>query len=345
MNIKEGVLLRTYTTFRIGGPADFFVSVRTVEELKDALVFARNKKLPYLVVGGGSNMLFPDEGYRGLIIHMQMKGIYFEEFGTHVLARASSGEVWDTFVDITIKNGLWGLENLSLIPGSVGATPVQNVGAYGVEVSDVIKDVEVFDTKTESIVNLSNEACAFGYRSSIFKTDGGRRYIVTAVTYVLSKVAKPNVAYKDLKKKFSMRKSIPTAQEIRRAVISIRRGKFPDLKKCGTAGSFFRSPIITKEKYEQLLVSYPGLPSFPIGRTHVKVVLSWFLDKILHLKGVREGDVGTHSNHALVIVNHKGASAHAVQKFAHSIVTKVFDTTGVIILPEVMIIENKKIKV
>ena len=340
MYIKEHVPLCEYTTFKVGGPADFFVSVNTVEELRKALAWAHTKNLPYFILGGGSNILFPDDGYRGLVVHMQLKGICFEEQGERILLKASAGEIWDVLVAETVTRGLWGLENLSLIPGSVGATPVQNVGAYGVEVSNVIKQVEVFDVSSESITSLSNEECLFAYRNSLFKTDLGRKYIITSVTYELSKKARPQLAYKDLQKRFGHYKNIPTIDEVRSAIIAIRQGKFPDLNRYGTAGSFFHSPIISKEAYDDLRISFPDLPSFSMEGGYVKIVLSWFLDKILNLKGVRRSNVGTHDKHALVIVNYGGAHSSDIKAFANYVSEKVFDATGIVIVPEVKIVEN-----
>ena len=328
MRILENVSLKEYTTFHIGGNADFFVDVHSVAELQEALEYAETHSLTVTVLGGGSNVLVSDDGVRGLVIRICILGIEFETHGnTHVRATVGAGVVWDEFVLETVTAGLWGIENLSAIPGSVGATPVQNVGAYGVEVSSVIDSVDVYDTETMGAKTLTHNECEFGYRSSLFKEDGGKKYIITNVNFMLSKQENPKLTYKDLGAFF---KDVPTPSLIdtRNAVISIRSKKFPDLGRVGTAGSFFKNPIIGEEKFETLKITYPELPGFPDQKGNVKIALGWILDKGLSLRGFCEGDVCTYEGQALVIVNKKNATAHDVKIFAEKIqaqVKKVFD--------------------
>lgn len=342
MHIQEDVLLAEYTTFKLGGPADFFVSVATAKELQEALVWARQKNVPYVIIGGGSNVLFPDEGFRGLVIHIALKGIKYTQYGTTVLAQAAAGEHWDDFVLETVEKGLWGLENLSLIPGTVGATPVQNVGAYGVEVRDCVTEVHALDTQTDTVRVFSNHECAFSYRDSIFKKDTEKRYIVLSVCFSLSMKAAPKLAYNDLADYFKDRQTQPTLEEIRNAVIAIRKRKFPDLEKIGTAGSFFLNPIITQEKALQLTNTFPNLPIYPVDTQHVKISIAWILDHVLHLKGVRKGTVGLYENHVLALVNYGNATTREVLQFARTIQKNVFECTGVHIIPEVTFVTNKK---
>jgi len=337
--IQKNIPLAPYTTFNIGGPADYFTVVSSEQDLCGALEWATEQKQPVTILGGGSNVLINDSGVRGLVVKNSIGGVSHEEEGNTVYVTAGAGIVWDELVAETVAEGLWGLENLSLIPGTVGATPVQNVGAYGVEVSNLITKVRVYDLEKEDFSELLPNACMFAYRDSVFKTEKGKRYIVTAVTYALSKVPNPQLEYKDLQKKFGAGKNTSSLTEIREAVISIRTGKFPDWHQKGTAGSFFHSPIISKEKYEELLSIYPGLPAFPVGDMQMKVVLSWFLDKVLHLKGVREEKVGTYERHVLVVVNHGGATARDVDTFAKQIEEKVLKATGIKIKREVRMLE------
>ncbi|MBX2866365.1 UDP-N-acetylmuramate dehydrogenase [Candidatus Kaiserbacteria bacterium] len=329
MNIQTQVSLAPYTTFGIGGNAEFFVEVRSVEELKEAVLWAKEKGISVTVLGGGSNVLVSDRGVTGLVICNKIEGITYEDEMVHV----GAGVVFDDLVLETVEKGLWGLENLSAIPGTVGAAPIQNIGAYGVEVSSVIESVHTSHLTDGSERVFSNKACAFGYRDSFFKTEEGRNYIVTGVTFHLKKEGDPHIEYKDLQNYFI---DTPTQRQVRDAVIEIRSKKFPDWHKKGTGGSFFKNPIISKEQYEVLEKKYPELPGFPVG-DRVKVPLGWILDKVLHIKGVtnERGTVGTYEGQALVIVNHGGATAEEVDAFAQKIAEDVFGITDIRIEREV----------
>lgn len=333
--IQREVPLAPYTTFKIGGPAEYFVSVSTEKELEEAVAWAKERALSVTIIAGGSNVLIADEGVRGLVIKNDIGGITYEEKNGQVSVTAGAGVVWDDLVTEAATRGLWGFENLSAIPGSVGATPIQNVGAYGVEVADLIARVRVYDKERKLFTELSPEECGFAYRDSIFKHAEGKQYVVTAVTYVLSKDAQPKLQYKDLDKKFGEREAAPTLSEIRGAVIAIRRGKFPDWQTVGTAGSFFKNLILSKDEFNRIAARYPELPGFRTEDDNVKVPLGWILDHVLALKGVTEGAVGTYEHQALVVVNHGGATARDVQTFAQEIAQKVFDATGVYIEWEV----------
>jgi UDP-N-acetylmuramate dehydrogenase len=234
----------------------------------------------------------------------------------------------------TVARGLWGLENLSAIPGSVGATPVQNVGAYGVEVSSFITTVEVFDCETLTQTHLAPDVCAFAYRDSLFKHPEGQRYVVTAVTYRLAQEPALQLSYVDLAARFKDA-AAPALPDIRAAVIEIRARKFPDLRTIGTAGSFFKNPVIPKAHYERLQAQYPALPGFSLPDGNVKIALGWILDHALHLKGACAGDVCTYANQALVIINKGNASASAVDAFARMIEQNVHDATDIAVEREV----------
>lgn len=340
MQLRTEVPLSEYTTFRLGGPARFFVSVTSVPELREAISYARDRSLPVLVLGGGSNMLITDEGWRGLVIHIAFAArSYTETIEGDGRVVAEAGEEWDTLVASTVTQGLWGLENLSLIPGTVGATPVQNVGAYGVEVKDCIEWVEVLDTENDRLTVLSNSACAFGYRDSIFKHEEGKHFMVTKVAFRLSTRPTPKLAYKDLRARFGDRTDV-TVDEVRRAVVEIRKGKFPDLTQVGTAGSFFKNPVITQEQYNSIVTWAPDMPGFPTEDGSVKVPLAWILDH-LGYKGKRSGNVGCHDAQPLVLVHYGGGTAAELIFFAREIMRTVKEKFAITIEPEVRIVSNQ----
>lgn len=325
--VRHNVSLAAYTTLHVGGNAEFFVAVTTEKELDEAVCYAQEHDLPITVLGGGSNVLISDEGVSGLVIHNQIEGVSQEVDGIEVKVTAGAGEVLDSLVSWSVSEGYWGLENLSHIPGSVGATPIQNVGAYGVEVKDVITAVKVYDTHLRKFVIFTNEECQFGYRDSYFKHEGKDRYIVSAVTYTLSTEKKPQLAYKDLTNRFS--DAEPTLQDIRDAVIEIRSKKFPDWTQVGTAGSFFKNPILSKVQFDALQSRYPEMPSYVVDEHHVKIPLAWILDKVLGLRGEGQGSVGQYEGQALVLINNGAATADTIVTYAQQIVQKVYEVTGI----------------
>ncbi len=331
MKIEKNKSLKEFTTFKIGGSAQFFCAVENEEELVEAVAFSKAENLPIFVLGGGSNILISDEGFHGLVIKMEMKGVEYE--GARVTVQA--GEDWDAFVEKTVEQGLYGLENLSLIPGTVGAAPVQNIGAYGSEVKDTIESVRVFDTAENVFKDFLNHHCEFEYRNSLFKREAGR-YIIVSTTFVLKKDGKVNIGYKDLRDYFSTKNlSQPTLQEVRNAVVEIRTNKLPDVRKVGTAGSFFKNPIITHGQANELEKRFTGLPIFPVDDAYVKISLAWILDKVCGFKGVSKGNVGTYKNQALVLVNNGNATATEIISFAEEIKKVVRKKTGIEIEEEV----------
>jgi UDP-N-acetylmuramate dehydrogenase len=366
MKIIEGKPLADFTTFRIGGKARFFCAVENKEDLQEAVSFAKEKSVQIFILGGGSNILVSDKGFEGLVVKVDIKGIeelekpkssapakaetlkaLVPERKAHragnqedVFICAGAGENWDDFVGWAVSNGYGGLENLSLIPGTVGATPVQNIGAYGVEVGDLIESVEVFDIKENTFKKLSHKECSFSYRDSVFKHEKGR-YVIASVLFKLKKNTTPDISYKDLVELFK-NKQKPSIAEVRAAVIAIRTAKLPDLSKVGTAGSFFKNPVISKEKYLELKERYPELPSFAEsakgGDGRVKVPLAWIIDKICGLKGKKYGKAGIHDTQALVIVNHGGATYEDVEKVAREVEKSVKEKTGIEIEREVIMV-------
>jgi UDP-N-acetylmuramate dehydrogenase len=329
--IEKNKNLKEFTTFRIGGPAQFFCSVTNESELVEAVQFAKTAGVDIFILGGGSNILVSDEGFKGLVIRMNIKGMEFS--GERVEVKA--GENWDEFVAECVKRELYGVENLSFIPGTVGAAPVQNIGAYGSEAKDTIDTVRVYDREKGEFIVFSNFDCKFEYRDSLFKKSNGR-YIIVSVTFLLKKDGKINIEYRDLKDYFGDKN--PTLSEVRNAVIEIRKRKLPDVKEYGTAGSFFKNPIIKRGVADDLKAKYPELPIYPVNEEFVKVSLGWIIDKICNFKGVAKGDVGTYKNQALVLVNNGNASAQDIKNFAKEIEEIVFEKTKIKIEPEVLFI-------
>ena len=310
--------------------------------------FAREKGQKVFVLGGGSNILMGDKGFDGLVIKMEIMGIEEEknekgienyesgvELANFVIIFVGAGEQWDTLVEKTVAKGLYGLENLSAIPGTVGAAPVQNIGAYGSDAAQTISKVRAFDSKNMAFVELSNSECNFSYRDSRFKNEKGR-YIITHVYFKLSKDASVNIGYKDLKDYFLVKGiAAPSLAQVREAVIDIRWGKLPDWKMWGTAGSFFKNPIVSANKFMALKKMYPDLPGYPENDGRVKVSLGWILDKVCHVKGMQKGKVQVYEKQALVLVSKHGATSEEVVSLAHELMNLVKEKTGIEIEGEV----------
>ena len=336
MELREHITLAPLTTFRIGGAARYFCAAKNADDVRDAVRFAREKQLPLLILGGGSNMLIADNGFFGLVLSIENKNISFVEQGEFTELVADAGIVWDDLVAQAVTEGLWGIENLSSIPGKVGATVVQNIGAYGAEAGNLVSWIEVFDPDTDSVRRLSRKDVRFGYRDSIFKSDEGSRLIVLRIAYQLSRAGAPNINYKDLLEYDKAVKKITTLLDAREAVVYIREKKFPELRSIGTAGSFFKNPVLEKGKADDFLRTYPHAPSFPQHDGTVKLSAAWIIDHVLHMKGERVGDVGSWGAQALVLVNYGQAKAYHVAQYADAIMKKCFDETGIQLEPEVV---------
>lgn len=336
MKPLENVSLAPYTTFKIGGPARFFCTVNSGPELIEAVTFAQREKRRILVLGGGSNILISDAGFSGLVIKNEIKGKALIPLGGgEYRLSVGAGETWDEIVAMAVENGLYGIENLSSIPGTAGAAPVQNIGAYGCEIADSILSVRALDTKMMEYVDLTKEECLFGYRDSIFKHRKGR-YIVIQVDLKLSKRGRVNISYKDLREYFERAGNPkPTLAEVRAAVIDIRARKLPDWRLWGTAGSFFKNPIISRKRYDKIKAEYPDLPGFEEMDGRMKVPLGWILDHICQLKGRMTDNVGTYENQALVIVTKPGATSAQVVELAKEIMDIVEEKTTIKIEAEV----------
>lgn len=337
MQIREHVLLREYTTLKIGGLARFFVEVTSVDELKEVIKFAQEKKLPFFILGGGSNVLIHDEGFSGLVIHIANTGMEWKEFDDHVVATIGAGEKWDDFVATAVTKNYSGLENLSSIPGTVGASAVQNIGAYGVEARELITSVKVYDAKNDLVRTLTNEECMFGYRDSIFKAN--KNLIITHVQFRLGKTYTPKLNYKDVVL-YMEERGVKTLSltEMRKAIICIRARKFPDLSQYGTAGSFFKNPIVSQVEGEEFLSKYPDAPHYFLPENKMKLSAAWIIDHVLDMKGVHDGAVGTWDAQALVVVNYENATSDEVKKFAKKITDASFEKIKIIMQPEVVFV-------
>lgn len=341
MQIKERILLAEYSTFHIGGPAQYFAAVRTLDDIREALMFAKDRHLPVFVLGGGSNVLCADEGFSGVVLKVELAGVHVEKTITHVRMTAAAGESWDALVARAVQEGGWGIENLSGIPGTVGGACIQNIGAYGAALSQTLETVEVFDTHESVTKILTNADCRFGYRGSLFKDEPGR-YIVLSATFALKINGTPDLSYRDLQTRFEndIAASVPlTLLEIREAVVDIRRNKFPDITQEGTAGSFFKNPMVSPEQAEALKEKYPDIPLFSMPETmDIKVPLGWLLDKVLMMHGMRVGGARVFEKQALVIATAAGTSARDVKELVSFIEKKVFDELKIKIEPEVKIL-------
>lgn len=336
MITRENVPLASLTTLRVGGNARYVVECESIADVREAISFARREKLPYAPLGEGSNVLASDNGYPGVVLHIRIPGIDAKDEGETILLSAGAGVIWDQLVAQACVRGLWGLENLAGIPGTVGASPVQNIGAYGAEVAQTIAYVDAIDSDSLEEVRISNESCEFGYRDSRFKRE--RSLIITAVSFRLRKHGSPSIAYADLRKKLEEGEKMETPKDVARVVKEVRGHKFPDLRIHGTAGSFFKNPVISEEVYAQLKERYPELPGFS-QEGGVKIPIAWILDHVLTLRGYTMGDVSLFENQPLVLVTKKGARAEDVNALAEHITQEVLRVASVRIEREVRAFE------
>ena len=325
--MQRNVALGPLTTLGIGGPAKFFQKAHSVDEVREAIDWAKSNDEQLLILGGGSNVLIADEGFDGLVLHLELRGISAGDDG---ILQASSSEPWDELVAMAVSRDWAGVECLSGIPGSTGATPIQNVGAYGQDVSETITKVEVFDRSNGRLTTLSNADCQFEYRNSIFKKSAKDRYVVLSVSFQLRPGGAPSIRYPELQKAIAEGSSL---QEARDAVIAIRRRKGmvidpADPDTCSD-GSFFMNPIVSKEK----LASLGELPHFPAGE-NIKLSAAWLIEHAGFEKGFVHGNVGISSKHTLAIINRGGGTAREVVELVRMIQDGVREKFGVELQPE-----------
>lgn len=331
----EDIDITERNSFHVRQVAKRLVEFDCAEELPE--IFAKYGKDNWYVLSGGNNILFTKDIDALLITPCDTRIEIIGEEGDKVRVKVGAGVEWDDLVAWSVERGLWGIENLSLIPGKAGAAPVQNIGAYGVEAKDAIRNVEMYFVEGNNFVTLAAEHCDFGYRESVFKHTLKGRVIITAIEIELSKVANPRLGYGDVIREVEARGGA-TLANIRDAICSIRRSKLPDTAVLGNAGSFFKNPIVEREIAEALLAEYPDMPSYPAQEEgKVKLAAGWLIDKA-GMKGYKEGCVGVHERQALVLVNLGGATGGEVIAFAHKVVATVKEKFGIEISPEVNIL-------
>ena len=337
MEILAHYPLKDYNTFGISAFAERFVAVNTIEELVEVLNKNAGEKL--FILGGGSNMLLTQD-INALVIHNNLKGkevVWQDSEKVHI--KAMAGENWHEFVLYCIDKNYGGIENLSLIPGNVGTTPIQNIGAYGTEIKDTMVSCEAVEIATKRLVTFTNADCEFAYRESIFKGRLKDKYIITSVTFGLTKTKhKINISYGDIAAELTKYNIVaPTLKEVSNAITAIRKSKLPDPKELGNSGSFFKNPIITIEEFERIYQLNPTMPHYTLDDTYVKVPAGWLIEQA-GFKGKRFGDAGVHAKQALVLVNYGNATGQELLDLSKKIQNTVFEKFGIKIEAEVNVI-------
>lgn len=325
--------LKTHNTFGIDAKCSRFLEYESVAEAQKVAKILRESSIPYIIIGGGSNLLLTKD-YEGIVVHSACKGV--ERKGNSLIC--GSGEVWDDIVARSIAMQLYGAENLSLIPGDVGASAVQNIGAYGSEVKDLIRKIKAVEISTGTVREFNHTECEYGYRQSRFKHEWKNRFLIISVEYELSEAFQPRLDYGNIRAELERRNiTEPTAQQLRDTIIDIRNAKLPDPKVMGNAGSFFMNPIVSREKYEQLAAQYEGMPHYEIDADHVKIPAGWMIDQC-GWKGKSLGRAGVHDKQALVLVNRGGATGAEIVALCEAIQKDVKVKFDIDIHPEVNII-------
>lgn len=344
-NLQTNVALAPYTTINLGGPAKYFMDCTSVPELKNAFDFAAQKNVPAHVLGGGSNTVFPSTGYHGLVIRVNWRGITLDPHEAYTAVTASAGETWDELVFAAVSRGLGGLENMSGIPGTVGAAPVQNVGAYGQEVSQVITSVTTLNRSTLEEKTITNKQCQFDYRTSRFKKDDQHKYVITSVTFRLSNKGIPSISYPDVLDELGGNtlsgRGVAALPQLRSAILNVRRRKSmlidpADPHSC-SCGSFFENPILTKNEY-RLLEEKSGqpVPARPAGQSFI-ISAAWLIEQAGFPKGYRQDGVGVSDHHNLALVNYGGTTA-ALLTLAENIRSNVKNKFGLLLETEPVIV-------
>ena len=338
MDCLENYSLRAHNTFGIDARCRCFVEYTSVDEARQMALQLRADNRPLLIIGSGSNLLLTDD-FDGVVVHSAIQGMSVRLCGDDVYVRAGSGMEWDALVARCTSNGWHGMENLSLIPGEVGASAVQNIGAYGAEVCNIIYKVETVSLATGDVVEFDCDECAYGYRDSRFKHDWKNRYLITYVTYRLSKQFRPHLDYGNVLAELERRGigATPTAQQLRDVIVEIRRAKLPDPRVEGNAGSFFMNPVVERGLFETLLSAYPQMPHYHVDAGHEKIPAGWLIDQC-GWKGRSMGHAGVHDRQALVLVNRGGATGQEIVALCDAIRQDVLQTFGIAIHPEVNVV-------
>jgi UDP-N-acetylmuramate dehydrogenase len=342
VEIEENVPLAPLTTFQVGGPARYFVEARSEADVRAAVEHAGSRSLPLFVLGGGSNLVVADSGFPGLVLKIALTGVSEQRQKGKVMFHVGAGEDWDSFVARAVAEECAGLECLSGIPGTVGGTPVQNVGAYGQEVKDTITSVRALEVASGEVRELTNAECGFRYRSTLFNTTGRSRFIVLRVSFLLASGGRPHLAYADLKKYFEGRPDPPTLSETREAVRRIRLHKamliVPGDDDCRSAGSFFKNPVVSQEKFAEVEAAAARggqkLPSWPAEGNRVKIPAAWLVEHAGFPRGFARGPVGISRKHALAIVNRGNARAADIVALKDEVQKAVLERFGLELQPE-----------
>ena len=335
MTILQNLQLKTFNTFGIEARAKYFVEVSSIEDLQEILQSPNYQGIEQLIWGGGSNLLLT-KNFDGLVIKINIKGFETtKENDENIWVKSGAGVVWHDLVMYCVNNSYAGMENLSLIPGTVGAAPIQNIGAYGVEIKEVFEELEALEIATGKIKIFDKQKCNFGYRESIFKHEAKGKYIILNVTFKLNKKPVFHVAYGAIKDTIAeMGVSEMSIKAISDAVISIRQSKLPNPAEIGNAGSFFKNPEILKTQFEALKINFPNIPSYPINETTVKVPAGWLIEQA-GWKGQRLGNVGVHAKQALVLVNYGGGTGQEIKELSQKIQDSVKEKFGIQLSVEV----------
>lgn len=337
LQILENISLKPYNSFAINVNARYFAEIKTAEDLTELFQTGLLTSQKLLVVGGGSNILFTHD-FDGLIVKISIKGLNSVVDSDEVLVTSGAGEVWTDFVNYCVKNNFAGVENLSLIPGTVGASPIQNIGAYGVELKDVFESCSAFEIKTGKIKTFTFEDCHFGYRESIFKGELKGQFIITEVTFRLSSQPKINTSYGAIEAELQKRAiDHPNIADVSAAVSHIRVSKLPDPSTIGNAGSFFKNPVIEKYEFADIIAQHPDVVHYPTPDGRIKLAAGWLIEQC-GWKGKKVGETGTWKNQALVLVNHGSATGTEVFQFSEQIIDSVKSTFGVTLEREVNIL-------
>ncbi len=333
---QENVQLQNFNTFGLEATASAFDTFKSVDQLKSAL--EKKGDLPLLVLGGGSNILLT-QNFKGLVVKNELKGIeVIQEDSAHVWVEVQAGENWHEFVLTAIDNGWAGIENMSLIPGTMGAAPMQNIGAYGVEIKNVFESLKALEISTLEIREFSNAECQFGYRESIFKKEAKGKYIITSVVLKLNKTPEFNISYGDIKNTLEeMGVTDLSIKAVSDAVIQIRQSKLPDPAKIGNSGSFFKNPEVDKIDHEGLKAEFPNIPGYELPNKRVKIPAAWLIDQA-GWKGKTFGKIGVHKKQPLVLVNYGGGKGVDIRDLAFKIKDSVSAKFGIELTPEVNII-------
>ncbi len=337
MTIKENVSLKELNTFGVPAKARYFADINSEQDLSELFADEKHRQVPKLILGGGSNMLFTQD-FDGLVIHMNIQGIRNRVDGDEVYVTAGGGEVWNELVNYAVDNEFAGMENMSLIPGSVGASPVQNIGAYGVELMDIFHSCRAFEISGGTIRTFTKEECKFSYRDSVFKSAYKGHYIITEVTFKLSKSFSPNISYGAIQQELEKRNILnPKIKDISSVVSHIRVSKLPDPKTIGNAGSFFKNPVIPVGKFVQLQSNFPDIVYYPASEGFIKLAAGWLIEQC-GWKGKVSGNTGTWKNQALVIVNIGEATGTEIYNFSELIILSVKNRFDITLEREVNII-------